>query len=149
MEQADGMEQKVMAGFDRSVLEAALAEREVELTTYGRKSGKPSRRVLWIASDGEHLFVRCGGGFERDWPRNLLANGRAELHIAGMDVPVQAVHVTDIARAREVSGLVIRKYGSTARRSAEDAPPTPGERATFELAPDDSAAASRRSGAAG
>jgi hypothetical protein len=141
------MERNAVTGFDRSILEAALAEREVELTTYGRKSGKPSRKILWIASDGEHLFVRCGGGFARDWPRNLLANGRAVLHLADTDVPVRGIHVTDVERAREVSGLVVRKYGSTARRSAGDQPPTPGERATFELVPDGSAGMSGRSDA--
>ena len=77
-----------MAGFDPKVTSAIQSEREIELTTYGRKTGHPSRRILWVYGDDQRIFVRSGGGLSRDWPRNLLANGRGILHVAGMDVPL-------------------------------------------------------------
>ena len=99
-------------GFDPAIIEKARQEREVDLTTFGRTSGKPSRKTLWINTDGTRLFVRSGQGLGRDWPRNVLANGRALLHIAGHDLPVRAVHVTDPALARQVSAISSQKYGT-------------------------------------
>jgi hypothetical protein len=121
--------------FSPRVLEAAAREREVELTTYGRRTGSPHRTVIWISGDGRRLFVRSGGGLGRDWPRNLLAQDRAVLHVGGLDVPVRAMHVADPAAARSVTELVIRKYGPSVQRSPENDPLTPGEQATFELLP--------------
>lgn len=126
-----------MAGFERTVLDAAAREREIELTTWGRKSGNSERKILWIFSDGERLFIRSGGGLQRDWPRNFIASGRGILHVDGHDVPVIGRHVTDSELAREVSSLAIRKYQSNAQRSSPGEPLTPGESATFELLPDE------------
>ena len=121
-------------GFDPAIIEKARQEREVDLTTFGRTSGKPSRKTLWINTDGTRLFVRSGQGLGRDWPRNVLANGRALLHIAGHDLPVRAVHVTDPALARQVSAISSRKYGTTPQQ-LPDGQLTPAEQATFELVP--------------
>jgi hypothetical protein len=80
--------------FDPAILDAAAREKEVELTTFGRKSGKESRRIIWITRLDDRLYVRSGLGLTRDWPKNLQANGRAVLHIGGRDVPVRAPRVT-------------------------------------------------------
>jgi hypothetical protein len=125
-----------MASFDPAVTAAVQAEREVELTTYGRITGAPSRRVLWAYGDDERVFVRSGGGLGRDWPRNLLANGRGILHVAGMDVPVRAVHLTDIEAARRAGHLGRAKYGENFRVTTGADDPAPGEQATFQLVPD-------------
>ena len=45
---------------------AAAGQREVTLTTTGRKTGKPRRVIIWIATDGNRIFVRSGQGFRRD-----------------------------------------------------------------------------------
>jgi deazaflavin-dependent oxidoreductase (nitroreductase family) len=124
-----------MGDFDRSVIEAAMREREAQLTTRGRKSGQPRRTTLWISSDGSRLFVRSGGGLGRDWPRNLLAAGQAILKVGSFELPVAARHVTDRAQARSVSQLVSRKYRTNPPRPADG--PTPAEQATFELLPAD------------
>lgn len=121
--------------WDPALLEAAAREREVALTTFGRRTGRPHRVVMWISGDGSRLFVRSGGGAGRDWPRNLLARADAVLHVGGRDVEVRARHLTDPAAARSVSDLVARKYGTRVRRSGQGEPLTPGEQATFELRP--------------
>jgi len=125
-----------MATFTAEVLAAAAREREVELTTHGRRTGNPHRTVLWLWGDGRRLFVRSGGGPGRDWPRNLLARSDGVLHVGGHDVPVRARHL-DTAEARSVGGLVARKYGSGVRLPQDGAPATPAEHATFELTPAD------------
>ena len=71
----------------------------------------------------------------RDWPRNLLAHGRAVLRLGDLEVPVVPRHVSDPAEARSLHPLVVRKYGSAARARIGDGVPTPGELATFELLP--------------
>jgi deazaflavin-dependent oxidoreductase (nitroreductase family) len=128
-----------MAGFDPAVLDAVAREREIELTTWGRKSGKPSRVILWIFADGDRVFIRSGGGLGRDWPRNFLARGQAILHVNGHDVAVRGKHVTDPELAREVSSMASRKYQSNVQRSHGDETLTPGESATFELFPEEGA----------
>jgi hypothetical protein len=122
--------------FAASVLESAAREKEVEITTFGRKTNTPSRRIIWITALNGRIYVRSGLGLGRDWPRNLLANGRAVLHMAGQDVPVRARHVTDPAEARAMHAPVKQKYDAERPASKVDEPLTPAEQAVFELLPD-------------
>lgn len=122
--------------FERDTYEAAAREKEVELTTYGRKTGKPSRRIIWITALDGKLYIRSGLGLTRDWPKNLLANGRAVLHMAGQDIPVRARHVSDPAEARAMHAPVKVKYDAARPASTGDEPLTPSEQAVFELTPD-------------
>jgi deazaflavin-dependent oxidoreductase (nitroreductase family) len=124
-----------MSEFSPDVLRSAARESEVELTTYGRRTGRPHRTVMWLSGDGRRLFVRSGGGPGRDWTRNLLARGEGVLHVGGHDVPVRARHVADPVEARQVTGLVVAKYGPAIQVPPDGAPPTPAETATFELFP--------------
>ena len=125
-----------MSNWERATIATALREREAELTTWGRRSGKPARITLWVWGDDTRLFIRSGGGLGRDWPQNLLARGRGILHLAGRDYPVRARHVTDPAEARACTELVAAKYGAAVTRAADPDTLTPGETATFELTPD-------------
>jgi deazaflavin-dependent oxidoreductase (nitroreductase family) len=126
-----------MAAFSREVLAAAGKEREVRLTTRGRKSGKPRRVTIWVSTDGNHLFVRSGAGMRRDWPQNLVAAGEGELQLGGLKVKVRPRHVTEPVEARHVSELHRAKYGSIVKPSRPTEPLTTGEQATFELLPAD------------
>lgn len=124
--------------FEPSVIDAAARTKEIELTTYGRKTGSASRRIMWISVINGRLYVRSGLGLTRDWPRNLLANGRAVLHVDGHDVPVRARHVTDPSEARSMHSAVKDKYNAERPASTGDEPLTPSEQAVFELLPEGS-----------
>jgi deazaflavin-dependent oxidoreductase (nitroreductase family) len=129
-----------MAGFSQDVLNAAEGQREIELETFGRKSGKPSKVIIWITRSGDSLFVRSGGGLARDWPQNLLHHGRAVLHLNDeLAIPVTARHVDDVAEAKRITRAVFRKYdtGADGHDQPADTPPVPAELATFELLPAD------------
>lgn len=119
----------------REIWEAAAQEREVTLTTTGRRTGKPRKVTIWISTDGRRLFIRSGQGMKRDWPQNLVAKGEATLELDGRNVKVKPRRVTDPAEAREVSRLARDKYGATVKPSKPDEPLTLGEQATFELIP--------------
>lgn len=124
-----------MSGFDPDVIEAARREREVTLTTHGRKSGRAVRVTIWLTTDGERLFVRSGAALGRHWPQNFLAHRRATLQVGDLSVEVEPRHVTDPDEARAISRLVRDKYGAIVKSSPPGGPLTPGEQATFELLP--------------
>ena len=90
----------------------------------------------WITALDGRLYVRSGVGLTRDWPKNLLANGRAILHIDSRDVPVHARHVTDPDEARAMHAPVKRKYDAARPSSTGTQPLTPAEQAVFELVPE-------------
>jgi deazaflavin-dependent oxidoreductase (nitroreductase family) len=124
-----------MATFPREVFEAARKEKEVRLTTRGRKTGKARRVVIWISTDGKHLYIRSGAGLVRDWPQNLLSAGEGELQLGTVRVTVRPRHITDPTEARAVSELHRAKYGSFVKPSKPTEPLTTGEQASFELLP--------------
>lgn len=124
-----------MSAFTPQVLEAAAREKEVRLTTYGRKTGKATTVTIWISTDGTRLFVRSGGGLGRNWPQNIIARGEAQLHLGKTSVKVKPRHITDAAEARAVSQRVRDKYGSYVVSTKPGEPLTPGEQASFELIP--------------
>jgi hypothetical protein len=124
-----------MMGFSEDVLVQAEKQKEVEFTTFGRKTGRERRVIVWISTDGMRLFIRSGAGLGRDWPKNLLAGGTGILHLKGYEGRVRGRHIEDPAEARQVSGYVRAKYGEGVARSAVGEPLTPGEQATFELVP--------------
>jgi deazaflavin-dependent oxidoreductase (nitroreductase family) len=124
-----------LTAFSKQVIEAAAREREVTLTTYGRKSGKSHDVTIWLATDGERLYIRSGQGLRRHWPQNLLARGEGVVRLGKMAVKVKPRLVTDPAEARATSTLYTRKYGSSVKASSRDQPLTPGEQASFELTP--------------
>ena len=124
-----------VASFGADLLEAAERDREVKLTTLGRKSGKPHPVTIWITTDGKHLYVRSGQGLRRNWPQNLVAVGEGVLHVGKTEVKVKPRHVTDPVEARMASSLYRRKYGPFVKASRPNQPLTPGEQATFELLP--------------
>lgn len=119
--------------FKKDVIDAAATQKEVKLTTFGRKTGKPAEVTIWITTDGDHLYIRSGQGMRRQWPQNLLARGEGVLHLGGMDLKVKPRQVFDPTEARATSALYTRKYGEFVKASKPDEPLTPGEQASFEL----------------
>jgi deazaflavin-dependent oxidoreductase (nitroreductase family) len=131
-----------VAEFSADVLAAAKREREVQLTTYGRKTGKPRRVTIWIGTEGRRLYIRSGQGLRRHWPQNLLARGEGVIQLGKTAVKVKPRLVTDPDEARAVSAIYRRKYGPFVSASKSNEPLTLGEQTTFELLlADDSVAA--------
>ncbi|MET9019484.1 nitroreductase family deazaflavin-dependent oxidoreductase [Actinopolymorpha sp. NPDC004070] len=80
---------------------AELADRlTVDLTTTGRRSGRPLRvEIWWFHVDGR--FVITGTPGPRHWYANVLADPHVTVHVDGRDLPALALPVTDpLARRR-------------------------------------------------
>jgi hypothetical protein len=124
--------------FPPDVIDAAAREREVTLTTYGRRTGNPSDVTIWIVTDGGRVFIRSGQGMVRHWPQNLVARGEGVLHLGKREVKVKLLPVPDPAEARATSALYTKKYGPSVKASQPNEPLTLGELASFELIPAES-----------
>lgn len=125
-----------MNEFPTDVLAAVANEKEVQLTTYGRKTGKESSVTIWVVTDGDKVYIRSGQGLKRHWPKNLLARPEGTLRLDGKAVRFKSRHVTDPAEARHSSKLYGPKYGPSPVKPSNDGEPlTPGEQAAFELLP--------------
>lgn len=66
----------------------------IDLTTTGRRSGKPSRiEIWWFHVDGR--FVITGTPGVRDWFANVLANPEVTVHVGGHDISARAHPIND------------------------------------------------------
>lgn len=81
---------------------AELADRlTVDLTTRGRRSGRPLRvEIWWFHVDGR--FVVTGTPGPRHWYANVLADPHVTVHVDGLDLPALARPVTDPEARRRV-----------------------------------------------
>ncbi|SDE06010.1 nitroreductase/quinone reductase family protein [Auraticoccus monumenti] len=78
---------------------AGSRERAIDITTRGRRSGRPRRIEIFFyrAADGTYLCSGAGGS-ATDWHANLLADPRFTFHLKNgirADLPARATPVTD------------------------------------------------------
>ncbi len=81
-------------------IERLAAQRTIELTTYGRKTGLPRRVEIWWFHVGGR-FVITGTPGRRDWLANVIANPMVTVHVDGADIEATArvVEEADFRRA--------------------------------------------------
>src|SRR5260370_29264670 len=99
------------------VWQGAGGEREVQVTTDGRKTGKPRRVTIWIGTDGKRLYIRSGQGMRRHWPQNLLAKGEGLVRLGKADVKGEPRLVNHPTRTPAVFGRYSSEYSSFRRPS--------------------------------
>lgn len=65
---------------EEAVAVALATERTIDITTTGRRTGRPVRIEMWFHNvDGDIFLTGLPG--ERDWHANLLANPRFTFHL--------------------------------------------------------------------
>ncbi|MFZ0013686.1 MAG: nitroreductase/quinone reductase family protein [Acidimicrobiia bacterium] len=75
-------------------LDHLASHQTIELTTTGRRTGKPRRiEIWWFRVDGR--FVVTGTPGRRDWLANVLADPRVIVHVDGLDIGARAVVIDD------------------------------------------------------
>jgi deazaflavin-dependent oxidoreductase (nitroreductase family) len=91
------------------------------LTTTGRRSGRPHRIEIWFAAHHGKLYLLSGGRDRSDWIRNLQANGRVSVELAGDDhVGVARVLEPGTAEDRLARELLVAKYEPVEHDSLEE-----------------------------
>jgi deazaflavin-dependent oxidoreductase (nitroreductase family) len=95
-------------------LERALErDRTIDITTTGRRSGRPRRIEIWFHNLDGRIFITGLPG-RRDWYANVVANPEFMFHLkqsAHADLPARARPITDEADRREVLAEVLRRLG--------------------------------------
>ena len=82
---------------DEQIQQALVADSLIDMTTSGRKSGKPFRKEMAFYWMNDTLYLSGRPG-KRDWYANLLAKPEFIIHIkqsAQRDIPARATPITD------------------------------------------------------
>jgi len=104
-----------------TAIESALkTDSLIDMTTTGRKSGKPSKIEIAFHNFDGALYITGLPG-RRDWYANLLANPRFTFHLkqsTQADIPATAIPITDEAERRQVLSKVVAKWNRQAELDA-------------------------------
>lgn len=94
----------------RAALEKVANSSTVEITTIGRKSGKPHTRPIWFVYDQGHFYIQSGKGGKTDWYLNLQKNPQMTLKIDTLTLKGTAKFITDPKETERIHGLFRSKY---------------------------------------
>jgi len=81
-----------------------------DLTTIGRRSGRPHEIEIWFGVIDDTMYLISGNGPTADWYRNALANPAVTVRLAGETSPGVARDVTNPDERRRVGDLMGAKY---------------------------------------
>ena len=89
---------------NEAIAQALEKDRLIDITTTGRKSGRPHRVEIGFHVLDDGLFI-AGIPGRRDWLANLVANPQFTFHLkesVQMDIPATATLITVESKRREV-----------------------------------------------
>jgi deazaflavin-dependent oxidoreductase (nitroreductase family) len=81
-----------------------------DVTTIGRRSGKPHEIEIWFGVIDDTMYLISGNGPSADWYRNALADSQVSVRLAGEMHEGVARAVTDTDERRRVGDLMGAKY---------------------------------------
>ena len=79
-------------------------ERTIDITTTGRRSGRPHRIEVWFFRAGDQIYLSSSPG-RKDWYANLLANPTFTFHLKNdvqADLAARGTPITDEQERRRV-----------------------------------------------
>jgi len=99
---------------DAAVIKALETDDMIDITTIGRKSGKPNKIEIWYHRALGRYFITGSPG-PRNWLANVIAEPKFTFHLkqsAQADLPAMARVITDSAERREVLNEIdkVRPY---------------------------------------
>jgi deazaflavin-dependent oxidoreductase (nitroreductase family) len=100
---------------DPGAVAALERDRTVDITTTGRRSGRPRRIETWFYNVDGRIFLSGTPG-RRDWYANLAANPDFTFHLkqsVRTDLPARARLVTDPSERREVVEGIFRSRAAS------------------------------------
>jgi deazaflavin-dependent oxidoreductase (nitroreductase family) len=98
---------------DDRVRRALERDRTIDITTIGKRSGKPRRIEIWFHNVDGVIYITGTPG-RRDWYANLLAHPAFTFHLKGSvtaDLSARATPITDPAGRRAVLTPILDKLG--------------------------------------
>ena len=98
---------------DEAVRQALERDRTIDITTMGRKTGRPRGIEIWFHNLDGRLYITGTPG-RRDWYANLLANPEFTFHLKGsvrVGLPARATPILDKARRRDILARIHQKLG--------------------------------------
>jgi deazaflavin-dependent oxidoreductase (nitroreductase family) len=98
----------MMEADTRAALERGLT---CDITTLGRKSGRPRRIEIWYFLVDGRVYITGTPG-RRDWIANLRANPAMTFHVkerARADLAARATVIDEPAERRRVMGRIMRE----------------------------------------
>ncbi len=81
-----------------------------DMTTIGRRTGKPHEIEIWFGVIDDTMYLISGNGPTADWYRNALADSQVSVRLAGETHEGVARDVTDADERRRVGDLMKAKY---------------------------------------
>lgn len=110
---------------DETVRAALRRGHLIQITTSGRRSGRPRRvPVVFHAIDGR-IFISGRPGFPRSWVANLRANPSFTFHLRGpvvADLPATARVITDRRERERVLAPIAAGWRINAAVMVDSAP---------------------------
>jgi deazaflavin-dependent oxidoreductase (nitroreductase family) len=95
---------------DETIRRALARGLTCDITTIGRKSGRPRRLEIWYFVVDNMVYITGTPG-ERDWYANLMADPTLIFHMkegAHVDLPARAVPISDPDERRRIMGAIMR-----------------------------------------
>jgi deazaflavin-dependent oxidoreductase (nitroreductase family) len=86
----------------------------IDITTIGRKTGKPRRLEIWFHNLNGQLYITGSPGKKRDWLANMIANPKFTFHMKQSlqaDIPARATPIFDEPSRRDILARIIEKLG--------------------------------------
>lgn len=103
---------------DETVFDALHHSQVIDLTTKGRRTGRPRRIQIFLHDQDGVLFISGipRADRTRDWIHNVIADPRVVVHLKqsmAADIPAIASVVTDEAERRPLIAAAAQRWGRT------------------------------------
>lgn len=98
---------------EERIRQALARERTIDITTFGRTSGRPHRIETWFYRADGRVFLTGSPG-RRDWYANLLTNPVFTFHLkqsVAADLQARATPITEPAARRAIFTTILRDLG--------------------------------------
>ena len=99
---------------NEAIHQALERDTRVDITTIGRKSGRPHRVEVGLRQLDGQVYLLTTQGLPRDWAANLLANPEFTCHLkqsVQADLKAKATHVPDLTIKRELYREILANQG--------------------------------------
>jgi deazaflavin-dependent oxidoreductase (nitroreductase family) len=103
---------------DKNTRTALYHSQVIDLTTTGRRTGRPRRIEIFLHEDDGQLFISGMPRADRtrDWIHNIAADPNVVVHLKqsmSADIPMTARVITDLAERRPFIEAAAKRWGRT------------------------------------